>query len=68
MAGASGGSIDQQPARDLWQEGASADYSRASYNGNNLNLKSGWANEDHRNIISYSHRPAMLPAAVADAS
>jgi iron complex outermembrane receptor protein len=46
--------INSLPA--TWQEGVSADYSGASYHGNNLSLNIRLGNEDHRNIISYSHQ------------
>jgi iron complex outermembrane receptor protein len=51
-----GGAVLINSMPSVWEKGVSADYSGGSYNTNGLNLNIRAGDDDHRNIISYSHQ------------
>ncbi|WP_431212269.1 TonB-dependent receptor [Puia sp. P3] len=51
-----GGAVLINSMPSVWEKGISADYSGGSYNTNGLNLNVRVGDDEHRNIISYSHQ------------
>jgi iron complex outermembrane receptor protein len=51
-----GGAVLINSMPSVWQKGVSLDYSYGSFNTNSINMNSRMGDEDHRNIVSYSHQ------------